>query len=798
MPATASGNTAYAIVYPEISSDVQASTAIISAHNDLSAQKESSPSFCASAIFHGADLFSLDTEEGQNVFLNDVTVQTSVIELYIDGLSGVDRITELVLDGVNTEVRIKRNSDNTDVTFDGYNQGKIRVFVDKPVSKSGTKIIRVSVPSTLGSDSATRNVYITDSKGGVWTSTTAGSTVTASTVVRYTANNFTKVEGFSASSSIANGHEYVDLGLASGTLWATMNLGASTSVESGDYYAWGETKPKTNFSSSDYMGLNPDDQNLYPAGTNIWWGSVKYDPMEMYMTYHVPMASSNYDAVKAQWGNGWTMPTTAQWDELDNLGHTVTEINGVTCYVYENNGNRLILPAAGRMQDDRVVGADDINYWTADPAGQSNKKKAYCYKNGSTADQYVDDRYYGHPIRPVFNPVKVTLGNNADHLAYTGAPDKRKLNVTSQSEGLTVNYEVECPEFLYGTSDIWSQANSGQKRYGILKVWYSVNNGAYNQYVAIPCSQEGSSSLKVIAEPQSFSHMGGTFTMQIGAPDASIPVDWTISQIGGNDFTFDIISGSTSSSATTGYTTVTVTCPPRWNYEPRTVTLVVSARTNEKNNQVKLTVEQSAITINDLIDGYENGIPYMETEDIKIALYPIGSSLEADDVYDRKKFWYGDVKGHDRDSDFEFAHQKPIYVYVVYDIIGYDGGYLSGDVLDHYEWRADSSIKTFKKSAAKIHDMGYTDENNKLLPKYDAAHVQWGGNWQMPDYEDYLALKSFRENDPRAKAWQVKNFNGYRMRDDSVMEVDAYAVDPLEGPGVLHGYGFGILPIIKK
>ena len=40
------------------------------------------------------------------------------------------------------------------------------------------------------------------------------------------------------------GHYYVDLGLPSGTLWATCNVGAVNPTDYGDYFAWGETEPK--------------------------------------------------------------------------------------------------------------------------------------------------------------------------------------------------------------------------------------------------------------------------------------------------------------------------------------------------------------------------------------------------------------------------------------------------------------------------------------------------------------------------------------------------------------------------
>ena len=56
----------------------------------------------------------------------------------------------------------------------------------------------------------------------------------------------TKQKGLEASGSF-NGHDYVDLGLPSGTLWATCNIGAASPEEYGDYFAWGETEPKATY-----------------------------------------------------------------------------------------------------------------------------------------------------------------------------------------------------------------------------------------------------------------------------------------------------------------------------------------------------------------------------------------------------------------------------------------------------------------------------------------------------------------------------------------------------------------------
>ena len=56
-----------------------------------------------------------------------------------------------------------------------------------------------------------------------------------------------------------NGHNYVDLGLPSGTLWAACNVGANTPEEYGDYFAWGETAPKTTYNWSNYKYCNGGD-----------------------------------------------------------------------------------------------------------------------------------------------------------------------------------------------------------------------------------------------------------------------------------------------------------------------------------------------------------------------------------------------------------------------------------------------------------------------------------------------------------------------------------------------------------
>ena len=64
----------------------------------------------------------------------------------------------------------------------------------------------------------------------------------------------------------ANGHDWVDLGLPSGTKWATMNVGAESPEDYGDYFAWGETQPKSTYTLENYKWYDSttEEYTKYP------------------------------------------------------------------------------------------------------------------------------------------------------------------------------------------------------------------------------------------------------------------------------------------------------------------------------------------------------------------------------------------------------------------------------------------------------------------------------------------------------------------------------------------------------
>ena len=158
-----------------------------------------------------------------------------------------------------------------------------------------------------------------------------------------------------------NGHAYVDLGLPSGTLWATCNVGAAAPEGYGDYFAWGETQPKTTYNWSTYKYANGNFVQLTKYCNQFGYGYNGF-------TDNLTVLQSGDDAATAKWGSGWCMPTREQWVELyQNTTNIWTTQNGVNGRLFTaSNGNSLFLPAAGnRWYDELFVVGSNGFYWSS-------------------------------------------------------------------------------------------------------------------------------------------------------------------------------------------------------------------------------------------------------------------------------------------------------------------------------------------------------------------------------------------------------------------------------------------------
>ncbi|MBE6331610.1 MAG: fimbrillin family protein [Bacteroidales bacterium] len=197
-----------------------------------------------------------------------------------------------------------------------------------------------------------------------------------------------------------NGHEYVDLGLPSGLLWATCNVGASNPEEFGDYFAWGETSGynsgKTSFSWTNYTLCEGTATTMTKYCKHSSYGIVD-NKTELII---------EDDAASAHWGGTWRMPTCAEQEELlNNCTTTWTTVNGVNGYLLtsKNNEETLFLPEAGHRQDTSLA-TDYSSYWSSSLTNYSNEAFILYFQSNTIRASIEQSRSYGFSIRAVIVP----------------------------------------------------------------------------------------------------------------------------------------------------------------------------------------------------------------------------------------------------------------------------------------------------------------------------------------------------------------------------------------------------------
>ena len=195
-----------------------------------------------------------------------------------------------------------------------------------------------------------------------------------------------------------NGHKYIDLGLPSGTLWATCNLGTYNSEDDGDYYSWGETSTKSFYGSNNYK--------YGYIGSDDYFHLKKYNTVSSYGTVdNLTTLQAMDDAATTKWGNGWRIPSKAEWEELCN--HTTvtwTTLKGTRGLLFTaNNGGSLFLPAAGFYDDDYLnFHGSSCRYWTnqLDTSTPELSCTMACSSN-DVPKPFCTFRTIGGTIRPV-------------------------------------------------------------------------------------------------------------------------------------------------------------------------------------------------------------------------------------------------------------------------------------------------------------------------------------------------------------------------------------------------------------
>ena len=189
---------------------------------------------------------------------------------------------------------------------------------------------------------------------------------------------------------------YVDLGLPSGTLWATRNVGAGKPEDYGDYFAWGETEPKETYSWSTYKWCENQ------------WSMTKYDPTAWWKYDEIELEPED-DAATVNWGPQWCMPTEGQMEELcSSCTWQFTQRNGVNGSLATGpNGNTLFFPAAGRRSNSSLNNAGSSGYYWSGTVDYNTSSEAFymaCYSNTANCLSYY---YYGRSVGYTVRPVRV-------------------------------------------------------------------------------------------------------------------------------------------------------------------------------------------------------------------------------------------------------------------------------------------------------------------------------------------------------------------------------------------------------
>lgn len=188
--------------------------------------------------------------------------------------------------------------------------------------------------------------------------------------------------------------QVVDLGLS--VYWASFNLGAEKPEEYGDYYAWGETKPKSSYYTSTYSHYDKEKGQIVSIGENI--------------------SGTGYDAATTNLGSDWRMPTKEEFAELkEKCTWEWIVISGIRGYKITGiNGNSIFLPAAGRKSG--TITLDENSFLWYLSATQASSL-SYCYLLACTSDDVTimnDSKTGGYVIRPVTKNINASV-NITDH-----------------------------------------------------------------------------------------------------------------------------------------------------------------------------------------------------------------------------------------------------------------------------------------------------------------------------------------------------------------------------------------------
>lgn len=483
---------------------------------------------------------------------------------------------------------------------------------------------------------------------------------------------------------ILNGRAMVDLGLPSGLLWATCNVGAYSPNNPGDYFAWGETSIKSeyNSTSSDTYGKS--------VGSDI---SRKLE----------------YDVARKKWGATWRMPTYSEFEELlSYCNYEITYVNGVNgCLVTGPNGNQIFLPTTGYKEGDSVTSETHGEYWSSTSSGDYSAYKLY-FEDGYTDLRISSsNRYYGRNVRAVSDrnskneekPGETEVKHNGHAYIDLGLP--------SGLLWATCNIGANSPEikgyyYSWGeisTKDYYSESNTDA--YGA-----SMNDiSGKTQYDVARAKWGGSWRMSTKDEMQELlDNCHCTETKQNGVDGYILT-----SKINGKSIFFPLSGyyyGSSYYSSTSVYS---------WTSSP--------GSSNEYADHLHIYAGNSSVTVSRRCYGQNVRAVVSKSELEETPIEPeIPEEPETPSQPEHNGHAYVDLGLSVKWATCNVGADNP------------------DDYGDYFAWGDIKEKSSYYESTSKTWNVDMSDFAGNA--EYDAATANWGGNWRMPTWSELSELIS--------------------------------------------------------
>ena len=307
--------------------------------------------------------------------------------------------------GAMLHIRMSR-SDIVAVTFRGNDgetvAGRVSVTMDSsgkpvwsPIEGEGSKSVRLEAGNGFHSGTYYYLYFLPQTFAHGWSLTYETSdglvgTYTSNSSITFARAASRNVNGLDARATFQP--LYVELG--ANVVWATMNVGALAPEEYGDYFAWGETSPKSTYHYTTYK-YGTSDRTLTKYVTDPKYGT---------MDSRTNLEASD-DAATVNWGPDWRTPTYREWNWLvEHCTWTQTTQNGVAGYLVTSRetgytDNSIFLPFAGAYYNTTLRNAGVIGtYWT------SSAIQGSAFMGYGAGYVTADARPAGRPVRAVRMP----------------------------------------------------------------------------------------------------------------------------------------------------------------------------------------------------------------------------------------------------------------------------------------------------------------------------------------------------------------------------------------------------------